>query len=109
VKDGADIDIPLTRPDVSLEDIEGHEEVKLVLRDLAFMMRLAKERPELTPLARYASILLYFPPGADKLRLAMAMARECGAYFIPVDCADSQDELTTCVPMGGPERIKAIF
>lgn len=108
-KDDVDIDIPLTRPDVTLEDIEGHKEVKLVLRDLAFMMRLARERPELTPLARYTSILLYGPPGEDKLRLAMAMARECGAYFIPVDCRDSQNELTVFIPMGGPERIKAIF
>jgi SpoVK/Ycf46/Vps4 family AAA+-type ATPase len=111
MKDDAEIDIPLTRPDVSLEDIEGHEQVKLILRDLALMIRLARERPELTitPRARHTSIFLYGPPGADKLRLAMAMARECGAYFIPVDCRDSQDELTGFIPMGGPERIKAIF
>ncbi len=111
MKNYVDIDIPLVKPDLSFEDIEGHEEGKLVMKDQALMIRLSRERPELVPFSRYrgTSILLYGPPSPDKVRLAMAMANECGAYLILVHCRDTQNELTTYMPIGGGERIKAIF
>ncbi len=111
MKNDVDIDIPLSKPDISFDDIEGHEEVKLVMKDQALMIRLSRERPELVPFSRYrgTSILLYGPPGTDKLRLTMAMAKECGAHIILVDCRGTQHELATYIPIGGVERIKAIF
>lgn len=81
----------LVRPDVTLDDIAGLDDVKAQIR-AAFLDPLQHEE-----LARAygthagGSLLLFGPPGCGKTRLARALAGEMGIYFLSIELHDVLD------------------
>lgn len=110
MRDDVDMGILLIEPDVSFDDVKGLEEVKLALRRVALSIKLSFEHPELFFFSiKHANILLYGPSGTGKTLLALAMAKECGAKFIPIDCEYLLNECTVFSCVRGEDRVKTVF
>jgi AAA+ superfamily predicted ATPase len=76
------------KPDVTLEDVAGMEEVKRRL-NLAFLAPL--KNPEMMKMygkSLRGGLLLYGPPGCGKTYIARATAGELGAKFISIGLSD---------------------
>jgi cell division protease FtsH len=104
--------IPVLEPDVTFDDVYGSGMKKSELRRyITWCVKLSFDRPDLFPLGhdRDAQILLCGPPTADVFHIAMAIAKEVNARFIPASCKRSESENVDVPFMGGPERIRAIF
>jgi transitional endoplasmic reticulum ATPase len=106
-----DADMGFLEPPISFGDIAGHEEVKLALQDIALSIKLSVERPDLTLGIRSSkhSILLYGPPGTGKSMLACAMAKECQAKFILVDCETLIEGCTMYSRLSKKDQVKILF
>lgn len=95
----------ITRPELTLDDVAGMEEVKQRLR-MSFLepMRNAELRKSFGHSLR-SSLLLWGPPGCGKTYLAKALAGELGLYFIHVGIADILQ-----MYLGNSERnVKKVF
>ena len=95
----------IARPELTLADVAGMEEVKQRLR-LSFLepMRNEELRRAFGHTLR-SSLLLWGPPGCGKTFLAKSLAGELGLYFIHVGIADILD-----MWLGNSERnVKNMF
>ena len=95
----------IARPEVSLADVAGMEEVKQRLRS-SFLEPLRNEelRRSFGQSLR-SGLLLWGPPGCGKTFIARALAGELGLYFLHVGIADILDVWT-----GSSERnMRQIF
>jgi SpoVK/Ycf46/Vps4 family AAA+-type ATPase len=104
--------IPLLEPDVSFDDLYGIEKRKSTLwKYIVYSVKLSFERPDLFPLGnlRDAKILLCGPPEIDMYHLAMAVAKELCARFIPMNCRETDNETDNYLFLDGVEKIKAVF
>jgi SpoVK/Ycf46/Vps4 family AAA+-type ATPase len=93
------------RPDVSMADVAGLEEVKGVIRKRVIY---PFQHPEVTRKYRKQAgggVLLYGPPGTGKTMIAKAIANEVDATFFSVRCSDIMSKW-----VGEAEQnIKALF
>lgn len=97
--------LEIARPEFTLADVAGMEEVKQRLR-MSFLepMRNEKLRKAFGHSLR-SSLLLWGPPGCGKTFLAKALAGELGLYFIHVGIADILE-----MWLGNSERnVKSVF
>lgn len=97
--------LDIVRPDVTLADVAGMEDVKERLR-MGFLepMRNEELRKSFGHALR-SSLLLWGPPGCGKTFLAKSLAGELGLFFIHVGIADILDKW-----LGNSERnIKGVF
>ncbi|MUL50038.1 ATP-binding protein [Mycobacterium sp. CBMA293] len=97
--------VDIVRPELTLADVAGMEEVKERLR-MGFLepMRNEELRRSFGHALR-SSLLLWGPPGCGKTFLAKSLAGELGLYFIHVGIADILDKW-----LGNSERnIKNVF
>ncbi|WP_285030337.1 ATP-binding protein [Mycolicibacterium sp. lyk4-40-TYG-92] len=97
--------IDIVRPELTLADVAGMEDVKERLR-MGFLepMRNEELRRSFGHTLR-SSLLLWGPPGCGKTFLAKSLAGELGLYFIHVGIADILDKW-----LGNSERnIKNVF
>jgi SpoVK/Ycf46/Vps4 family AAA+-type ATPase len=97
--------IDIVRPELTLADVAGMEDVKERLR-LGFLepMRNEELRKSFGHALR-SSLLLWGPPGCGKTFLAKSLAGELGLFFIHVGIADILDKW-----LGNSERnIKGVF
>ncbi|WP_029104839.1 ATP-binding protein [Mycobacterium sp. 360MFTsu5.1] len=97
--------IDIVRPELTLADVAGMEDVKERLR-MGFLepMRNEELRRSFGHTLR-SSMLLWGPPGCGKTFLAKSLAGELGLYFIHVGIADVLDKW-----LGNSERnIKNVF
>lgn len=81
----------IVRPDVTLADVAGMEDVKERIQ-LGFLEPM--RQPELRQAygaSLRRSLLLWGPPGCGKTFIAKALAGELGLYFIPIGVADVLD------------------
>lgn len=95
----------IVRPEFTLDDVAGMEDVKQRLR-MSFLepMRNEELRKSFGHALR-SSLLLWGPPGCGKTFLAKSLAGELGLYFIHVGIADILDKW-----LGNSERnIKSVF
>jgi SpoVK/Ycf46/Vps4 family AAA+-type ATPase len=95
----------IARPELTLDDVAGMEEVKQRLR-MSFLepMRNEELRKSFGHSLR-SSLLLWGPPGCGKTFLAKALAGELGLFFIHVGIADILE-----MWLGNSERnVKNIF
>lgn len=95
----------IVRPEFTLDDVAGMEDVKQRLR-MSFLepMRNEELRKSFGHALR-SSLLLWGPPGCGKTFLAKSLAGELGLFFIHVGIADVLDKW-----LGNSERnIKAVF
>ncbi|MGA5540607.1 ATP-binding protein [Mycobacterium sp. NPDC051198] len=95
----------IVRPEFTLDDVAGMEEVKQRLR-MSFLepMRNEELRKSFGHALR-SSLLLWGPPGCGKTFLAKSLAGELGLFFIHVGIADVLDKW-----LGNSERnIKGVF
>ncbi len=72
-------------PDVGWADVGGLEHVIQSLREAVEMPLIYPDAFARLHVKPSAGVLLYGPPGTGKTMLAKAVARECGANFIPVN------------------------
>lgn len=72
-------------PDIGWNDIGGMKKVIGLLREAVEMPLVYPDAFARLGLRRSPGILLYGPPGTGKTLVAKALARECGANFIPVN------------------------
>lgn len=109
--DGDDDAIPVSdlmeivRPEFTLDDVAGMDDVKQRLR-MSFLepMRNEELRKSFGHALR-SSLLLWGPPGCGKTFLAKSLAGELGLFFIHVGIADILDKW-----LGNSERnIKGVF
>jgi SpoVK/Ycf46/Vps4 family AAA+-type ATPase len=95
----------IVRPEVTLDDVAGMEEVKQRIR-VSFLEPM--KRPALREAYGHSlrgSLVLWGPPGCGKTFIARALAGELGLYFIPVGVADVLD-----MWVGSSERnVKQLF
>lgn len=95
----------ITRPELTLADVAGMEEVKERLR-MSFLEPMRNE--ELRKAFGHAlrsSLLLWGPPGCGKTFLAKSLAGELGLFFIHVGIADILE-----MWLGNSERnVKKVF
>lgn len=97
--------IDIVRPEFTLADVAGMEDVKQRLR-MGFLepMRNEELRKSFGHALR-SSLLLWGPPGCGKTFLAKSLAGELGLFFIHVGIADILDKW-----LGNSERnIKGVF
>ena len=81
----------IVRPELTLDDVAGMEEVKSRLR-MGFLEPLRNQAlREAFGQTLRSSLLLWGPPGCGKTFLAKALAGELGLYFIHVGIADILD------------------
>ncbi|WP_066897168.1 ATP-binding protein [Mycolicibacterium houstonense] len=95
----------IVRPEFTLDDVAGMEDVKQRLR-MSFLepMRNEELRKSFGHALR-SSLLLWGPPGCGKTFLAKSLAGELGLFFIHVGIADILDKW-----LGNSERnIKSVF
>lgn len=95
----------IVRPEFTLDDVAGMEDVKQRLR-MSFLepMRNEELRKSFGHALR-SSLLLWGPPGCGKTFLAKSLAGELGLFFIHVGIADILDKW-----LGTSERnIKSVF
>ncbi|MDF3336218.1 ATP-binding protein [Mycolicibacterium septicum] len=95
----------IVRPDLTLDDVAGMEDIKQRLR-MSFLepMRNEELRKSFGHALR-SSLLLWGPPGCGKTFLAKSLAGELGLFFIHVGIADILDKW-----LGNSERnIKGVF
>lgn len=95
----------IVRPEFTLDDVAGMEDVKQRLR-MSFLepMRNEELRKSFGHALR-SSLLLWGPPGCGKTFLAKSLAGELGLFFIHVGIADILDKW-----LGNSERnIKGVF
>lgn len=95
----------IVRPELTLDDVAGMEDVKQRLR-MSFLepMRNEELRKSFGHALR-SSLLLWGPPGCGKTFLAKSLAGELGLFFIHVGIADILDKW-----LGNSERnIKSVF
>jgi SpoVK/Ycf46/Vps4 family AAA+-type ATPase len=95
----------ITRPELTLADVAGMEEVKERLR-MSFLepMRNEELRKAFGHTLR-SSLLLWGPPGCGKTYLAKSLAGELGLFFIHVGIADILE-----MWLGNSERnVKRVF
>jgi AAA+ superfamily predicted ATPase len=79
------------RPEISLDDVAGLENVKRRL-NLAFLAPM--KNPDMRKLygkSLRGGLMLYGPPGCGKTFLAKAVAGELGARFLPISLSDVLD------------------
>ena len=109
--DDSETNIPVLEPCVSLTDLDEFKQSRIELRKLILDIKFSFERPDLFPLGslRDVKILLYSSSNIDLYHLAIAVAKEVGAKFIPVECRESQNGNEKYMFLDGPNRIKAIF
>src|SRR5262249_53155806 len=97
--------LDITRPDFTLDDVAGMDEVKQRLR-MSFLEPMRNE--ELRKAFGHAlrsSLLLWGPPGCGKTYLAKSLASELGLFFIHVGIADILE-----MWLGNSERnVKKVF
>lgn len=97
--------VEIVRPELTLDDVAGMEEVKQRLR-MSFLepMRNEELRKSFGHSLR-SSLLLWGPPGCGKTFLAKSLAGELGLFFIHVGIADILD-----MWIGNSERnVKNVF
>jgi SpoVK/Ycf46/Vps4 family AAA+-type ATPase len=95
----------IARPELTLDDVAGMEEVKQRLR-MSFLepMRNEELRKSFGHVLR-SSLLLWGPPGCGKTFLAKSLAGELGLFFIHVGIADILE-----MWLGNSERnVKNVF
>jgi SpoVK/Ycf46/Vps4 family AAA+-type ATPase len=95
----------IARPELTLDDVAGMEEVKQRLR-MSFLepMRNEELRRSFGHALR-SSLLLWGPPGCGKTFLAKSLAGELGLFFIHVGIADILE-----MWLGNSERnVKSVF
>lgn len=95
----------IVRPELTLDDVAGMDDVKQRLR-MSFLepMRNEELRKSFGHALR-SSLLLWGPPGCGKTFLAKSLAGELGLFFIHVGIADILDKW-----LGNSERnIKGVF
>ncbi|MDP8974883.1 MAG: ATP-binding protein [Actinomycetota bacterium] len=95
----------IVRPEVTLDDVAGMDDVKQRLR-LGFLEPLRNEElREVFGQSLRSSLLLWGPPGCGKTFLAKALAGELGLFFIHVGIADILD-----MWLGSSERnVRQVF
>jgi len=72
-------------PDVSWDEIGGLDKVIEALREAVEMPLVYADAFAQMRVKPATGVLLYGPPGTGKTMLAKAVAKECGANFIPVN------------------------
>jgi transitional endoplasmic reticulum ATPase len=72
-------------PDVSWDEIGGLDKVIEALREAVEMPLVYADAFAHMRVKPQTGVLLYGPPGTGKTMLAKAVAKECGANFIPVN------------------------
>jgi len=102
-------DSPFIEPLVSFDDVVGLKAVKQTLHHLASSIRHSIEKPELGAMSCTFTVLLYGPPGTGKTLLAAAMARECGARFISINCDRLLFGCTKYSRLSNVGKVKALF
>lgn len=91
IEGGGGIDSDVERPQITLADVAGMEQVKNRL-ELAFLAPM--RNPEMRRLygkSLRGGLLLYGPPGCGKTYIARAIAGELGAAFISIGLSDVLD------------------
>ena len=77
-------------PDVSFDDIAGHDKVKKRLREIVKLLKNPKALAKLG-IDLPKGMLLYGPPGTGKTMLAKALANEAHLPFLATTGSDLQD------------------
>lgn len=95
----------IVRPEVTLDDVAGMEDVKQRLR-LGFLEPMRNEElRKVFGQSLRSSLLLWGPPGCGKTFVAKALAGELGLFFIHVGIADILD-----MWLGSSERnVRQVF
>lgn len=94
-----------SRPDMTWDDVGGHDAVKERLREVVCLPLLEPRRFSAVRLTPPRGIVLHGPPGNGKTMLARAVAAECEANFIVV----KGPELYTRWVGESEERLRELF
>jgi len=107
-----ELNIPVLKPSISFDDVYGSGKDRSELRWFVVdSVKASFEHPELFPLGHFrdVKILLCGMPETSMPHIAMAIANEIRANFIPVNCRLPKDDDDGVPFRGKPDQIKAIF